>query len=284
MDAPSPPALRVEGLERRFAYGLGLKRRPVLSGVDLMVETGVVLGLVGPNGSGKSTLLRLLAGADRPDAGRIEVLGLRPQEAAARARLAYLPEDSPYPPELSGHAVLDLAAALAGRSSRQTRERGRELLRRVGLEAVGKRPLATYSRGMQRRFGLAVVLLTEPEVLLLDEPTAGLDAPGFEVVDDLLGEARARGTTIVLSSHLVGDVHAHCDRLAILVDGRLVAHDTTRALCESDGRVSAELEGLEGQHLEELRSWAEHHGGKVLSVRPSGRGLQELYRKGSTDR
>lgn len=278
MEAPPPPALRVAGLCRRFPVGLGLRRRSALEALDLDVAPGTVLGLVGPNGSGKSTLLRLAAGVDRPDAGHVEVFGIPVSDPRARARLAYLPEDSPFPPELSAQAVLDLCAALAGRPRRALRERGRALLARVGLAEVARRPLATYSRGMLRRFGLAQVFLTEPELALLDEPTAGLDAPGFEVFDDLLREARARGTTVVLSSHLSSDVHAHCDRLAVLVGGRIAAHGTLDELCASEGRVAVEVEGLTRDALNELAAWIDAHGGTVRSTRPTGRSLLELYR------
>ena len=277
---PSPDAafVRIEGLRRSFPVGLGLRRATVLEGVTLDVAAGSTLGLVGPNGSGKSTLLRLLAGVDRPDAGRVTIDGGGVREARRRGRIGFLPEDSPFPSELSPREVIDLSAALAGRPVRSLRTRGAELLARVGLGAVARRPLRTFSRGMLRRFGLAHTFLLEPDLVLLDEPTAGLDAPGFAVVDELLGAARARGATVILSSHLLSDVHGHCDRLAVLIGGRVAAAGTPRELCAEEGRMSLEIDGLDAARLDALARWVAEHGGALRSVRPTGRGLAELYR------
>ena len=272
------PALHLCGIVRRFPLGLGLRRQTVLDGVDLELAQGASLALVGPNGSGKSTLLRLVAGVDRPSSGRIEVLGGSPALAAVRQRLAYLPEDSPFPPELSARTAMDLLGSLSGLPRNVVRTSGDALLERVGLADQRRKPLRGFSRGMLRRFGLAQAFLSTPEIVLLDEPTAGLDAEGFGVLEDLLGEARSRGATVVLASHVLADVHDHCDQLALLLNGKVAARGAPQTLLGGEGNARLEVAGLDASGLSSLEGWVAEQGGRVTSMRPSGRTLLDLYR------
>jgi ABC-2 type transport system ATP-binding protein len=232
-------AVRLLGLRHAYPVGLGLRRRESLHGIELVVPAGEKLALVGPNGSGKSTLLRVLAGVERPSAGSVSVLGGRPQSADVRARIGYLPEDSPFPRELRAHDLLLLCAALRGVPRSLARERAPALLERVGLAQQARTPLAHFSRGMLRRFGLAQALVHTPDLVLLDEPTAGLDAEGFEVLADLVDELGARGATLCISSHLVSDVQRHADRLAVLLDGKIAALGTPGDVLPADGGMLA---------------------------------------------
>jgi ABC-type multidrug transport system ATPase subunit len=232
MSAAEAPALELAGVRRDFRVRLGLARREVLRGVDLALARGVALGIAGPNGSGKSTLLRILAGVDRESSGRVGVLGGSPRDADVRRRVGYLPEDSPFPPELTARSALDLLGALQGLPRSERRAEGARLLEIVGLAAEGGHRLGRFSRGMLRRFGLAQAALGRPDLLLLDEPTAGLDAQGFEVLAGLLSEARARGATVVLASHLIGDLRDSCDEIAVILGGRIAARGGSRALLE----------------------------------------------------
>jgi ABC-2 type transport system ATP-binding protein len=279
---PGAPALELSDLVSCYRVGLLQRKREVLHGVNLTLERGRCLGLVGPNGSGKSTLLQILAGVQRPDRGVVRVLGDDPRRARARSRLAYLPEDSPFPAELSALVALDLLGALAGLPRKEVRARAERLLERVGLADQRLAPLRTFSRGMMRRFGLAQAFLSEPEVVLLDEPTAGLDAPGFAVLEDLVSEARGRGASLVLASHLPSDLLQHCDDLALLLDGHLQAHGPTDELLAIEGRVQLELEGMGPAPLKELEAWVREAGGRVRSTSPSGRSLLELYGQAQT--
>jgi ABC-2 type transport system ATP-binding protein len=279
---PGAPALELSDLVSCYRVGLLQRKREVLHGVNLTLERGRCLGLVGPNGSGKSTLLQILAGVQRSERGVVLVLGDDPRRARARSRLAYLPEDSPFPAELSALVALDLLGALAGLPRKEIRARAERLLERVGLADQRLAPLRTFSRGMMRRFGLAQAFLSEPEVVLLDEPTAGLDAPGFAVLEDLVSEARDRGASLVLASHLPSDLLQHCDDLALLLDGHLRAHGPTDALLAVEGRVQLELEGLGPAPLKELEAWVREAGGRVRSTSPSGRSLLELYGQART--
>ena len=276
MSTPTP-ALRLNGVTKTYRTGFGLRRKTVLRGIDLELDRGRTLGLVGPNGSGKSTLQKLIAGVDRPSSGEVEVLGGSLESAAVRARIGYVPEDSPFPGELNARAVLDLLGSLTGKERTRIRERAPALLERVGLADQAKTPLRRYSRGMLRRFALAQAWLHEPELFLLDEPTAGLDAPGFDVIAELLAEARERGATVVFASHLLSDLHEHCDELVVLLDGHVQGRGAPGELLAAPGCWRVELAGLEPTGLAGLEDWVRQQGGELREVAPAGRSLFDLY-------
>ena len=217
------PALEIRGVAKAYARFPRLRRVDVLRGVDLVVERGSALGLAGPNGSGKSTLLRLVAGVEEPDAGSVRVLGTTARAAASADRVGWLSDDALFPRDLSLRAALRFAGALHGLRGRELERRADERLERVGLAAHAGRSLGRASRGMLRRFGIAQAFLHDPELVLLDEPTAGLDAEGFVVLSTLLDEARARGTTVVVASHAASDFASRCDAVAVLHAGRVAA-------------------------------------------------------------
>jgi len=280
-DARREPALRLSGLEKTFPGAFGRGRRAVLRGIDLELGRGELLGLVGPNGSGKTTLLRVVAGLERPSAGELRVLGGTPAESAVRRRLGFLSELSPFPPELSAAAALDLCAALQGLPRGERRRRAGAWLARVGLAAEARRPLGRFSKGMLRRFGLAQALLHEPDLVLLDEPAAGLDALGVGLLSELLAEARARGAAVLLSSHLVADALEDADQLCVLVDGRVAARGAPEALVGASGRVRLELEGATPELLARLSALADAEGARVLYRGPGAGALLELYQSGA---
>lgn len=276
------PALEVSGLIQAFPRGFWLREERVLHSVDLTLAPGEFLGLVGPNGSGKSTLLRVLAGVDAPRAGSVLVHGDDISTAAARARIGFLADDSPYPPELSARATLELCGAFQRMPRELCAERARVWLERVGLAHAAQLELAKFSRGMLRRLGLAAALLHDPQVLLLDEPTAGLDAQGFDVFRDVLDGARERGAALIVSSHLLTDLERRCDRLAVMLDGRIVAQGAPLELLAELGsaaRVDLVLEGAGEPALAELRARAEQLGAVVRGVELSQSNLLELYRR-----
>lgn len=271
-------ALHLHAVRQSYPYRLGLARKEVLHGIDCDLPRGASLGLVGPNGSGKSTLLRLLAGVEAPRAGRVLVLGASPEEAATRRRIGWLAEELPHPRDMRARAALHFTAALYGVPRAELDARVERMLERVGLASAATVPLGKFSRGMARRFGLAAALVHEPELVLLDEPTAGLDAPGFAVLADLLDEAKARGSSLVVASHLLTDIQAHCDRLLVLVDGRVALSGAPRDLAPEGGAVEFEVAGLDAAALAELERDVRARGGRVLGRFASPRNLVELYR------
>ena len=222
------PALAIHDLTARLPVGLGLRKRTILEGVNLRLAPGEGLGLLGPNGSGKTTLIRHLAGLLRPAAGSVRLFGSAAHDPKALARVTYLPEDSPFPKELTGPSALALLASLRGQKGAQARSAQAAALDRAGLSAHVRTPLGRYSRGMLRRFGLAQAFLFQPDLVLLDEPTAGLDAPGLLMLEEWLVEHRERGGSLVLCSHSLSDLVQHTDRVAILWEGRLAAQGATQ--------------------------------------------------------
>ncbi|RQH02493.1 ABC transporter ATP-binding protein [Natrarchaeobius oligotrophus] len=195
-----------------------------LDGPSFEIPSGSTYGVLGTNGAGKTTLFELLVGHDRPDEGRIEVGGLDVAAAGhrVRERVAFLPEHAGFPPAMTGREVLDVHARIRGLSARC--ERIEDALETVGLSEAADRAVAGYSNGMGRRLGLASALLADPPVLVLDEPTAGLDPRGVATFHEIVERIdRETDATVVLSSHALEEVERLCDEVAILDDGRLCA-------------------------------------------------------------
>ena len=211
-----------QGLTKVYKDFWGRQKVHALTGLDLTLEKGEIFGLLGPNGSGKSTTIKLLLGLIFPTAGQARVLGLTPGSSAANQRLGYLPEESYLHRFLTGEETVDFYGRLFGLPPRRRRARTEELLEMVGLDRRARaRQLREYSKGMSRRIGLAQALVNDPELLLLDEPTTGLDPIGTREMKDLILRLKDEGKTILLSSHLLADVRDVCDRIGILARGDL---------------------------------------------------------------
>jgi ABC-2 type transport system ATP-binding protein len=197
-----------------------------LGGVSLDVEPATVFGLLGQNGAGKTTLIKILLGMLAPTSGSAHLLGLPVGSVAARRDVGYLPEDHRLPEYHTGPSLLDVYGGLQGLPRQERRRRAAELLERLGLTGREKLRIRGYSKGMKQRLGLAQALLHRPSVLFLDEPTDGVDPVGRKQIRDLLLAERARGVTIFINSHLLGEVEQLCDRVAILRKGQLAVVGT----------------------------------------------------------
>jgi ABC-2 type transport system ATP-binding protein len=230
-----PAALAVSGLAKRYGTV------EALGGVDLEVGEGELVGLLGPNGAGKSTLVKIACGLVRPSAGAARVCGARAGSREARGALGYLAELFRFPGWTSADEVLELHQRLA-RSGGGEHERA-ELLELVGLGDARHRRVEAMSKGMQQRLGVAQALVGSPRLLLLDEPTSALDPVGRRTVRRLLEELRGRGISVLLNSHLLSEVELVCDRVVILLDGKVVAAGSPRELAGSRG---VEVETREG--------------------------------------
>ena len=227
-------AIVARGLAKRYG------RIDALHDLTLRVERGECLGFLGPNGAGKSTAVKMLVGLVRPSGGGADVLGKPLGDRATRARLGYLPELFRYPDWLAAREVLAFHARLL-----RLRDAPRaidDVLGEVGLGERANDRVGTYSKGMQQRLGLAVALLGAPEIVFLDEPTSALDPVGRSDVRALIERLRARGTTVFLNSHLLGEVERVCDRVCVVDRGRVVAEGTVGALTGETRGVRVRLD------------------------------------------
>ena len=231
-----PAALAVSGLVKRYGAV------DALVGVDLDVRESELVGLLGPNGAGKSTLVKIACGLVRPTSGRAEVCGARAGSREARAAMGYLAELFRFPGWMTADELLELHQRLAG-SRGGERERV-ELLELVGLEEARRRSVEAMSKGMQQRLGIAQALVGSPRLLLLDEPTSALDPVGRRTVRTLLEELQRRGVSVLLNSHLLSEIELVCDRVVILLGGKVVSAGTPAELSRARG---VEIETSEGK-------------------------------------
>jgi ABC-2 type transport system ATP-binding protein len=213
-------AIEATGLAKRYAGLWGRGGQDALRGVDLAVPRGAAFGLIGPNGAGKTTFVKALLGVVRPTAGSIRLLGGDPEDPRVRARVGYLPERLRLAAAWNPVEILESVARLKG--VRLPRAKALALLEEVGIAHAARRRTGGFSKGMRQRVGLAVALVGDPELLVLDEPTDGLDPLGRVEVRNLLGKALARGATLLLNSHLLAETERICGRIGILVGGRIV--------------------------------------------------------------
>ncbi len=240
------PAIETHGLRKRFG------RKLAVADLSLSVRKGEVFGFLGPNGAGKTTSLKMLLGLVPPTAGRASLLGAPIGDRRARARVGFLPEHFRFQDWLTGRELLHFHGRLFGIPDRTLADRAETLLERVNLAEAAHRKLREYSKGMLQRIGLAQALLNEPELVFLDEPTSGLDPLGRRLVRDIIHELRARGTTVFLNSHLLGEVEVICDRVVFIKEGRTLhemalGQEQTATVVELRvGRLDAEtLAGLD---------------------------------------
>jgi ABC-2 type transport system ATP-binding protein len=232
-------ALAVTQLVKTWRGLLGPPQH-ALRGLTLSVPRGAAFGLIGPNGAGKTTFIKVLLGVVRPTSGDVQVLGGDPQDTAVRARIGYLPERMHLPVALSGRDFLRSVSTLKALSPSDA-ELAR-LLERVGLKADRQR-IGTFSKGMRQRLGLAAAMLGQPELLVLDEPTDGIDPLGRVDVRALLLEEKARGATILLNSHLLAETERVCDRIGVLERGQLRLEGTLDEVRQASSRWTARFDG-----------------------------------------
>jgi len=229
--APSTDVvIAVRGLTKVFKDFWGRSKARAVDNVDFEVRRGEVFGLLGPNGSGKSTTVKMLLGLLNPTKGHIEVFGHSPRHVATKSRIGYLPEESYLYRYLNSHETLDFFGNIFSLPGAERDKRAEQLLEMVGLGQTRTRAVGEFSKGMQRRIGLAQALINDPELVILDEPTAGLDPIGCREVKDLILALARRGKTVILSSHLLSDVEDVCDRVVIYYGGKIQAMGTLKEL------------------------------------------------------
>ena len=258
-------------------------RRPRVRAVDdvsFQINRGEIFGLLGPNGSGKSTTIKILLGLLHPTSGRVAVLGKPPTDVNVKKRIGYLPEESYLYQFLNARETLDYYGKLFELERSVRLKRIDELLDMVGLTAVQYRQVREYSKGMQRRIGIAQALINDPEFLILDEPTTGLDPIGSRQIKDLIILLGKRGKTVLLSSHMLADVEDCVDRMAILYGGKIREEGTCESLLTADSHSVIETETLDDATIARIDGVireSTHGASSIIRVFKPRQKLEELF-------
>ena len=245
--------------------------------LDLRIEPGEVYGLLGPNGSGKSTTLKIILGLVSPTRGQTEIFGRDSSLVESREAVGFLPENPYFYKYLTGEETLRFFGKLCGLSGARLRERADQLLELVGLTNARDRRLSTYSKGMLQRIGLAQALIHEPKLLVLDEPTAGVDPAGSRDIRNLIVDLKRRGITVLLSSHLLAQAQEICDRVGILADGVLVCEGRLEELIAIENQTELVLENASDALVDQIKTLATSSNAKLIARRRSTTTLERLF-------
>lgn len=264
-------AVRTEALTKVFKLGLRGCPMTVVSRVDLAIEQGEIFGFLGANGAGKTTIFKILTGLVAPTSGQVWVMGRALGARQSSAPIGFLPETGCYHDFLTAEEFLRFTGQLCGMSRSRCAERIDELLELVGLPAVRRVALRTFSKGMLQRIGIAQALINDPPLVILDEPMSGLDPMGRKQMRELILGLKAAGKTVLFSSHIVPDIELLCDRVTMLVKGSVVATGRVRDLFRprTDESVDLVIEGLEQEglfHLQPLASRLVHRDEQVVAT------------------
>jgi ABC-2 type transport system ATP-binding protein len=272
-----PPAIELRGLTKDFPVGLrGLRLRAV-DNLTLDVPAGQVFGLHGPNGSGKSTTIKIVLGLLEPTLGTCRVFGVPSRHVASRRNVGYLPESPYFYRYLSGEELVRFYARVCGVPRAQLTTRVREVIEWVGLAGAARRRVGTYSKGMLQRIGLAQALVHDPRLIILDEPTAGVDPVGSAEISAMILRLKAEGRTVLITSHLLAQIEDVCDRIAILDRGRLILAGEVADLVGRRDRQALLVETLPEAELAELRAWLAARGRTLEAIAQPRTRLDQLF-------
>jgi ABC-2 type transport system ATP-binding protein len=271
------PAVAVEGLTKVFPIPFRRTNVVAVRGLDLLVAPGQVYGLLGPNGSGKSTTLKAILGLVSPSAGRTQIFGRDSREVRSREGVGFLPENPYFYKHLTGAETLHFYGKLCGLKGKDLKHRTGALLQLVGLEGARDRRLGGYSKGMLQRIGLAQALIQEPKLVVLDEPTAGVDPEGSREIRDLILDLKRRGITVLLSSHLLAQVQEICDHVAILAQGVLVREGRVEDLLAIENQTELILADPSREVLARISALLDGSGTRVIAQRQRRTTLEELF-------
>ncbi|HUN64206.1 MAG TPA: ABC transporter ATP-binding protein [Candidatus Sulfotelmatobacter sp.] len=261
----SSPAIEIEKLSKEYPYGfLHLKKKRSLEDLSMQVQRGEVFGFLGPNGAGKSTTIKLLMRLIFPTSGTARILGKPIEDVSMHQNIGYLPEQPYFYDYLTAAELLDYFARIHGLKAPERRERVERMLKKVGLDTAKKIQLRKYSKGMLQRAGLAQAILHDPEVVVLDEPMSGLDPLGRREVRDIILELKKGGRTVLFSTHILSDAEMLCDRVGVIVGGKLRGVGTP-----------GEMVGIQVQGMEILFEW---HGAQPFPLVEKATKTGERYR------
>ena len=274
----SDSAVHTEHLTKVYTDFWGRPKVKALDDLDLTIRRGEVFGLLGPNGSGKSTTIKLLLGLIFPSRGRATVMGEPCGSTEVNKRIGFLPEESYLYRFLNGEETLKFYGRLFKIPSKELKRRVPQLLDTVGLdEKARKRKLREYSKGMARRIGLAQALINNPDLILLDEPTTGLDPIGTREMKDLIVSLKQQGKTVLLCSHLLADVQDVCDRITILYKGRMQTLGQVSDLLQVQDITQIQARGLSPQQIEEMRNFIGRMGVNNVELTHPTTTLEDLF-------
>jgi ABC-2 type transport system ATP-binding protein len=277
--AGTVPAVRIRDLEKIFPVPLKRRRVVALRGLSLDIPAGTVYGLLGPNGSGKSTTLKILLGLVNATSGTSEIFGVASDKVASRKDVGFLPENPYFYKFLTGAETISFYGKLCGLGGQALRNRVTELLDIVGLTEAGDRRISGYSKGMLQRIGLAQAMVHDPRLLILDEPTAGVDPAGSRQIRDLILQLKARGKTILLTSHLLEQVQEVCDRVGILAKGHLIREGELDILTGVTGQTEYIIENASPELQQEIARLAASRGARLVSARQPQMDLETVFLK-----
>jgi ABC-2 type transport system ATP-binding protein len=271
------PAITIRNLTK--VYPIPFKRERVVAVKDLSLEVqpGQVYGLLGPNGSGKSTTMKIVLGLVPPTSGSTQIFGRDSQLVESREEVGFLPENPYFYKYLTGLETLLFYGKICGLHGSALKDRAHELLKLVGLESAQDRRLGGYSKGMLQRIGLAQALVQSPRLLVLDEPTAGVDPAGSREIRDLILDFKARGITVLLCSHLLGQVQEICDRIGILHHGILVREGKLEDLISIENQTELILENASPELLANFETQLQQGGGRLLERRKPQTTLEQFF-------
>jgi len=274
---PDDVIIETRNLTKVYRDFWGRQKVRALKALDLEIRRGEVFGLLGPNGSGKTTTIKLILGLLFPTSGQVLCFGRDATDVTKNERIGYLPEESYLYKFLSAEETLDFYGRLFKMSRKLRRQRTSELISLVGLTQAKKRQLREYSKGMTRRIGLAQALINDPELILLDEPTTGLDPLGIRDMKQMILDLRDQGKTIVMCSHRLDDVEDVCDRIAILYEGELKELGRVDSLLKVRDVTEIHARGLSEKAQQEIGQLIQREGGELISVGNPTTTLERLF-------
>lgn len=278
MTPPAPsPAIEITGLTKDFSLSLRSVKLRAVENLTLAVPEGQVFGLLGPNGSGKSTTIKIILGLLEPTAGECKVFGVPSGRVDSRLNVGYLPEAPYFYRYLSGTELVRFYGRICGVPRKQLDARVGEVIDWVGLSGAAHRRVGTYSKGMLQRIGLAQALVHDPRLIILDEPTAGVDPVGSAEISELILKLKKQGKTVLITSHLLAQIEDICDRVAILDRGKLILEGAVNDLVGLRDRQSLIVDSLPPAELDELRGWLAARGHVLNAVEQPRTRLDQLF-------
>jgi ABC-2 type transport system ATP-binding protein len=270
-------AISIKNLSKVFPIPFRRERIVAVRNLSLEVQPGQVYGLLGPNGSGKSTTMKIVLGLVTPSAGSTQIFGRDSRMVESREEVGFLPENPYFYKFLTGQETLHFFGKICGLHGAKLRDRASELLALVGLENARDRRLSGYSKGMLQRIGLAQALILQPRLLVLDEPTAGVDPAGSRQIRDLIVDFKNRGITVLFCSHLLGQVQQICDRVGILHEGVLVREGRLDELISIDNQTELTLENATPEVLAQIHSLLASSNARIIKERQPQSTLEDYF-------